>query len=185
MKWGAKNPKPLRLIMLVLTTLWIATAHPIVRAGDFLVVIVEQPHFYNTDTIAVPDTWLDKIRGGFDSGNGVMISFGIERATYINGVLKTSTSFNLPPNLLSAGAVIKGRVAAENFTVIQNGAGNTDKAHTAPGELQGTFIQNSLDNQAIRATTTINAITNTSQVMKSLNFGSTLRDALGAAVVGR
>ena len=138
----------------------------------------------DTLVVAVDDTVLTDIRGGFASSDGVMISFGIERVTYINGILNTTTSFNLPPAFLSANASANHRFLPENFSQIRRGFGNINSTAVGRGGFQGTFIQNSLDNQSIRATTTINAVTNTSQVMKALNFGATVRDALGAAVAG-
>lgn len=38
---------------------------------------------------------LDEMRGGFDAG-GLQVSFGIERAVYINGALTVATSLNIP-----------------------------------------------------------------------------------------
>ncbi len=39
---------------------------------------------------------LDELRGGFDVGAGLQVSFGIERAVFINGALVVSTSLNIP-----------------------------------------------------------------------------------------
>ncbi len=38
---------------------------------------------------------LEDMRGGFDAG-GLQVSFGIERAVYINGALVVATSLNIP-----------------------------------------------------------------------------------------
>ncbi|MGO4808712.1 hypothetical protein AB4156_03785 [Cupriavidus sp. 2MCAB6] len=39
---------------------------------------------------------LDDLRGGFDVGAGLQVSFGIERAVYINGALVVATSLTIP-----------------------------------------------------------------------------------------
>ena len=44
---------------------------------------------------SVDDSTLDAMRGGFDFGAGLMVSFGIERAVTINGVLVTTTTINV------------------------------------------------------------------------------------------
>ena len=76
--------------------------------------------------VAVNDRRLDATRGGFDLGNGLLASFGIERAVYVNGNLVSSTSVNIPdigritPDQASALAAATGTV-----NIIQNGANNT------------------------------------------------------------
>ena len=39
---------------------------------------------------------LEALRGGFDVGAGLQVSFGIDRAVLINGQLVVSTSLNIP-----------------------------------------------------------------------------------------
>jgi hypothetical protein len=65
--------------------------------------------------LAVSDNSLDQMRGGFDAGAGLMVSFGIERAVYINGNLTTSISFNIPD--VSKLAADQVRIAA-NQTIL-------------------------------------------------------------------
>ena len=44
---------------------------------------------------AMSDNKLDRMRGGFSLPNGLQISFGIERAVYVNGNLVSTTSLNI------------------------------------------------------------------------------------------
>ena len=44
--------------------------------------------------MAISDNALDRLRGGFDIGGGLMVNFGITRAVYINGDLVTQTTLN-------------------------------------------------------------------------------------------
>ena len=185
MRRVAKTSNRLELIQVAIAALSFTAASASPLAAERSQLMQKRQQLYGRDASFVSDTVLDQMRGGFTLADGVMITFGIERATYINGVLKTSTSLNLPLNLLSAGSTVKLPIRFENSTQVQNGSGNVHARGAADGNLQGTFIQNALNNQSIRATTTVNAIRNTSQVMKSLNFAATLRDAIGATVGGR
>jgi hypothetical protein len=131
--------------------------------------------------VAVSDHRLDATRGGFDLGNGLLASFGIERAVYINGNLVSSTSVNIP----DIGRITPdqaGALAAATGTanIIQNGANNTVDPATFDHATAATVIQNSLDNQDIRSLTTINATVNSQNMLRSLG----LQESLQAGVIG-
>lgn len=131
--------------------------------------------------VAVSDRRLDATRGGFDLGNGLLASFGIERAVYINGNLVTSSSVQVPdigrmtPDQARALAAATGTV-----NVIQNGAGNSVDASAFNQVTAATVIQNSLDNQDIRSLTTIHAAVNSQLAFRSLN----LQQSLQAGLIG-
>ncbi|WP_189440271.1 hypothetical protein [Rhodanobacter panaciterrae] len=131
--------------------------------------------------LAVSDRQLDTTRGGFDMGNGLLASFGIERAVYINGNLVSSTSVNIPdigrmtPDQASALAAATGTV-----NIIQNGANNTVDPATFDHATAATVIQNSLDNQDIRSLTTINVTANSQNLFRSLG----LQESLQAGLIG-
>ena len=131
--------------------------------------------------IAVSDRRLDATRGGFDLGNGLLASFGIERAVYINGNLVSSTSVNIPdigrmtPDQASALAAATGAA-----NIIQNGANNTVDPATFDHATAATVIQNSLDNQDIRSLTTINTTVNSQNMFRSLG----LQESLQAGLIG-
>jgi hypothetical protein len=81
--------------------------------------------------LAVSDNLLDGERGGFDFGNGLKFSIGIERATYINGALITTTSFNFN-NLERLGPELAAQINQSVLALIQNGPRNTmDRGPTA------------------------------------------------------
>jgi len=130
---------------------------------------------------AVSGQRLDAVRGGFDFGNGLLASFGIARAIYINGNLVASSSVQVPdigrmtPDQAAALAATAGTVS-----VIQNGAGNSVDASAFNQVTAATVIQNSLDNQDIRSLTTINAAVNSQVAFRSLN----LQQSLQAGLVG-
>jgi hypothetical protein len=135
--------------------------------------------------MAVSNHTLDSQRGGFDLGAGLLVSFGITRAVYVNGDLVTQTSLNFGrvADLTPAQASqLAKQVAALNL--VQVGPGNS----VAPDVLAnrtGTIIQNTLNNQRIVNQTVINARSNAAGMIKNLNVQNTLSDALNRSAAGR
>ena len=69
---------------------------------------------------------LTSMRGGFDLGAGLLVSFGITRSVSINGSLIVTTSFNIPNLSMITppqAALVNQQVGA--FNLVQNGPGNT------------------------------------------------------------
>ena len=139
--------------------------------------------------IALPDATLADLRGGFDLGNGLRVSFGIERAIYINGALVTTAALNI--GALGSGAAsqspLQNGISRGNegmsAAIIQDGRANFVQGLGAvTNPVAATVIQNTLNDQSIRSLTTINAAVNSLQILKTLNTGGVLHDALGAAV---
>jgi len=122
---------------------------------------------------------LDEVRGGFDFGDGLVASLGIQELAYINGNLVTSTSINIP-NIGQITAQQATALASVLSTVnfVQNGPGNPT-ASSSPIQNAGlaTVIQNSLNNQSISTLTTLNISVNTLEVLHELNLQSTLQAA--------
>lgn len=84
------------------------------------------PGARDTTWMTVGDDTLAAMRGGFDLGGGVMVSFGISRVVTVNGVVLSSTSFQLP----DLGRITAAQIAAfERYlgstSVVQVGSGNT------------------------------------------------------------
>ncbi|WP_051244515.1 hypothetical protein [Azohydromonas australica] len=130
--------------------------------------------------VALDETALDTLRGGFVGDGGLRISFGIERAVYVNGSLVTTTSLNLSElGTLSAGkaAAMKLPEVGNRIALIQNGAGNAVLTSLGPRAI-GTVIQNTLDGQKIQTLTTINATANSLGVLKSIEAQRNLRSAI-------
>lgn len=101
------------------------------------------------------DADLEAIRGGFETGSGLQISFGLEQVTSINGVLQTRMAFYIP-NIVGSEP---GAVKVDDWTsnVIQNGAGNT-LSLAATDQIPAAVlnvVQNTLDHQVIQNLTVI------------------------------
>ena len=149
--------------------------------------------------IRVSDAQLDSARGGFDV-NSTLLSIGISRAVFINDELVITTTLNIPglsanshvssPATLTRqlGAGAKSDVPAtgaptspvviingNGMSLIQNGPGNTAALQqNLPSA--GFIVQNTLDNQAIRSLTTINAKVLSESIVKGLNMTTSMRD---------
>ncbi|MGO4390990.1 hypothetical protein AB4Z46_06510 [Variovorax sp. M-6] len=133
--------------------------------------------------MAVGDSTLDHLRGGFDPGNGLLVTFGIARAVYINGNLVTQTTLNFGQlNTLNAAqaAQLSRQMAALNL--VQNGPGNIFEPQQAG--TSGTVIQNTLDNQHIVNRTVIDASSNGLGMVKNFNTQSAVSEGVARAIGG-
>ena len=140
--------------------------------------------------VALNDPLLDTLRGGFDFGNGLRVSFGFVRTVAINGDLVRRTSFNFPdlksitPDqarsageaLAQAGVVQNGR----NNVVVSNDTAALAKVSVAtePAVAAATIVQNSLNNQRISSLTEINTAVNSMGMIKNMNAQLALKEAL-------
>lgn len=127
---------------------------------------------------AVDDATLAQSRGGFDGGNGLLVSLSVDRLLSLNGNTVASSQMSVPDVAKAAAA---GGVSS--FHSAQFGAGNALLLPNQP--LAGLVLQNSANDQLIRAQTTIDATVNSLSVLKNLNFGDSLRQALSTAIVPR
>lgn len=130
-------------------------------------------------SMPVSDGRLAGFRGGFDLGGGLVASFGIDRAIYINGNLVAKVSVNIPDLARIDGQQASALAALANgVTLIRNGPGNfVDPAsfNRATGAI---VIQNSLDNQQIQALTTLDTTVRNLNQFSSLNIANSLQQAL-------
>ncbi len=133
----------------------------------------------------VGDDKLDSMRGGFDLGAGMMVSFGVTRAVYVNGALVATTSFQVADvgRLTSTQAQQFGNQLA-GLNLVQNGPGNVFQA-TLPSSTLATFVQNTLDNQRIQSRTVIDATTNGASLVRGINTGAAIQAAVRNSIGGR
>lgn len=119
---------------------------------------------------------LSELRGGFESGE-LRASFGIERATYVNGELVTRINVDIA----DLGAITTEEATAldralSSVVLIQNGPNNAfDAASAVAG---ATIIQNTLDDQHIVTLTTMSVDVNTLATMQGMNVNESLQQAL-------
>ncbi|MDM0085932.1 MULTISPECIES: hypothetical protein [unclassified Variovorax] len=175
---------PLRLALVLLLALAAATAGA--QPGN------KTPAAPRATWMTVGDATLESMRGGFDLGGGLMVSFGISRAITVNGVLLAATTFNIPDvariTAVQAAALERQmnstslvQVGPNNSVVAASSvAGAAAGAAAAPASMPAaaTVVQNTLDNQLIQTRTLIDTTTNAMSLAKSINAAGALRDAL-------
>ena len=163
------------LPVLLLSMMGLATAGPIGSA----------PTQAFNPSAAVDSATLDQARGGFLTANGLVVSLGLERMVSINGTVVERTELQLGDiGKLARGEGTFSRDALGELRLIQNGDVRT-MAGNASNLLGGTVIQNSLNDQIIKNQTSINATVNTAGMLRALNFGTSLNNALSTAVAPR
>lgn len=134
---------------------------------------------------AVDPAALDDLRGGFETPGGLIVSLGIERIVTINGNVAERSQLELGDlGTLTSGMSKISAETAGQVRLIQNGVGTTN-LKLGRDVLGGTFIQNSLNNQLINNQTIINASVDARGLLQTMNFQSTLANALNTAVTGR
>lgn len=132
--------------------------------------------------LPLSDSTLEQARGGFDLGNGLLVSLGVERLVSINGNLVASSNFSIADvTKLSGAEALRAGAALAALTLVQNGPGNV----FLPGGMDqagALVIQNSANDQLIRSQTTISTTVNSLSLLKTLQFEGALRDALSNVV---
>ena len=128
----------------------------------------------------VDEATLDSLRGGFEAPGGLRMSFGIERAVFINGVLHSTTHLKLE----DLGQVVATLPPGATLAVIQNGPGNS-VATTLPANVLGTVIQNSLDDQTLQVVNKIDIKVNSAEMLRGALMQQSLQDALNRSSLTR
>ncbi len=123
------------------------------------------------DWVPVDEDVLADARGGFDGGNGLLVSLSVDRVLSLNG------------NVIASGQLSTADAARPAFQIARIGEGNALLQAAQP--LAGLLLQNSANDQLIRSQTTIDATVNSLSILKHMNFGDSLRQSLSTAIVPR
>jgi hypothetical protein len=133
--------------------------------------------------VAVSNSRLDGMRGGFETDSGLQISFGIQRAIYVNGNLVTSNSVNIPDiGQMNAAQASALAAVANTVNVVQIGPNNSFDPASLTHATAATVVQNSLSNQNIQTLTTLSTAVNTLDAFKNMNLQNTLQSALTGSI---
>ena len=131
--------------------------------------------------VAIDPVRLDALRGGFDVGNGMTLSFGVERAVMVNGELVATMRVNVPDVARMTEQQAQQLAKFNEGVLVQVGPGNT----VSPGSnIGGVVIQNSLDNQALSTVTRIDVGVDTLATFQNLNAQAAMQSAIAAATRG-
>lgn len=135
---------------------------------------------------AVACSTLDAYRGGFITDTGMTVTLGLERLVSVNGNLIDQSTVNLGDlGKLTSGQAQLTPDQLGQIRLIQNGGGSTFAGNMGSGALGATVIQNTLNDQLIRSQTVINASVDARGMLQTMNFQSTLSNALNSAAAGR
>ena len=129
---------------------------------------------------AIAHERLDGMRGGFQLPSGLVLSFGVERAVWVNGALVASTRVQINDIAQMTPQQAEQLLAFQQGMGIQVGGGNV---LVAPGG-GALVIQNTRDNQAIRALTTLSVDVGTLGTFQQLNAHDALQAAVLAGIGG-
>jgi hypothetical protein len=133
--------------------------------------------------VAVSNSRLAGMRGGFETDSGLQISFGIQRAIYVNGNLVTSTSVNIPDiGQMNAAQATALAAVANTVNLVQIGPGNSFDPTSLTHTTAATVVQNSLSNQNIQSLTTLSTAVNTLDAFKNMNLQNTLQSAQAGSI---
>ncbi|UNK49956.1 hypothetical protein MNR01_02640 [Lysobacter sp. S4-A87] len=128
--------------------------------------------------VPVDPALLEDMRGGFQTASGMSLSFGIERAVFVNGELLSSTQVHIPDITHMTTDQAQELARFNQGQVIQVGEGNTVEPSTT---FNGLLIQNTRNDQDIRALTTVNVGVDTLSAFQDLNLQQALQNATVAA----
>ncbi len=131
--------------------------------------------------VAIDPVRLDAMRGGFDVGNGMVLSFGVERAVMVNGELVATMRVNIPDVARMTVQQAEQLAKFNEGVLVQVGQGNT----VAPSaDFSGVIIQNSLDNQDLRTVTKLDISVDTLGMFQNLNTQAAMQSAMAASTRG-
>lgn len=142
------------------------------------------------NALLVSTELLEQMRGGYersDGANTLKVTFGVERAVYVNGALVSTSSLALDGlgRLVGSGAAAQGLPAgASGLTAdsLRLGAGNALATNATELPTGALVLQNSLNDQRLEARTTINAVVEGAQLMRAARLESIMRDSSVGAV---
>ncbi len=122
---------------------------------------------------------LDSMRGGFTSADGLEISFGIEQAVFIDGVLQLATNLKTleVTNMLRKQGV-PGKtdpMVTQGLNIMQSDFSTVTMAVDGIGSRIDTIIQNSGNQRVIDSITLINASVSSLGLFRELNLLNTLQ----------
>lgn len=130
---------------------------------------------FGDEWVPIDPDRLDEMRGGFELPSGQVLSFGIERAVYVNGELLASNTLRISDLSKVSAADVKAIADFNQGLVVQIGDGNRFEPVKVPA---GVVIQNTLDNQHIITVTRMDVGSNVLSSFQELNNASALHDSL-------
>jgi hypothetical protein len=130
-----------------------------------------------TESVAVPESALDALRGGFDIPANLHASLQLERVVTANGEQIAHLAADIADIGHMTVADAEALAHAAGTLVIQGGPNNAFNLMDGP---TATVIQNTLNDQHLVAVTTLNVQVNSLPAFREIAFQDALRDGLGS-----
>lgn len=149
------------------------------EAGPSAAAAIAAPSPFGDGARPVGDEALGEMRGGFTTDGGLQVSFGIDRAVYVDGNLVAQTHLEVNQlGQLSAGGVQSTPVAG-NVAVLQGGT----VLQTIPlPQGVATVIQNAADSRQLQSVTSVNAVVNSLALWHRLDVQTAVSEGLVGAL---
>lgn len=136
------------------------------------------------DLVPLPTARLASLRGGFEVAPGLNLSFGFERAVYVNGELIASSrlaisalgnvSTSTTPSAAALAAASSAMPQSGNTLIVANG-GVAVQLPSTTNIISG--VQNTLNNQTIQVRTTIDATLSSMTQFRAQLFSDAFRQS--------
>ena len=130
-----------------------------------------------TESVAVPESALDALRGGFDIPANLHASLQLERVVTANGEQIAHLAADIADIGHMTVADAEALAHAAGTLVIQGGPNNAFNLMDGPTAM---VIQNTLNDQHLVAVTTLNVQVNSLPAFRGIAFQDALRDGLGS-----
>jgi len=130
-----------------------------------------------TESVAVPESALDALRGGFDIPANLHASLQLERVVTANGEQIAHLAADIADIGHMTVADAEALAHAAGTLVIQAGPNNAFNLMDGPTAM---VIQNTLNDQHLVAVTTLNVQVNSLPAFREIAFQDALRDGLGS-----
>lgn len=130
-----------------------------------------------TESVAVPESALDALRGGFDIPANLHASLQLERVVTANGEQIAHLAADIADIGHMTVADAEALAHAAGTLVIQGGPNNAFNLMDGPTAM---VIQNTLNDQHLVAVTTLNVQVNSLPAFREIAFQDALRDGLGS-----
>jgi len=130
-----------------------------------------------TESVAVPESALDALRGGFDIPANLHASLQLERVVTANGEQIAQLAADIADIGHMTVADAEALAHAAGTLVIQGGPNNAFNLMDGPTAM---VIQNTLNDQHLVAVTTLNVQVNSLPAFREIAFQDALRDGLGS-----
>lgn len=135
--------------------------------------------FADLEADAAIDQELDSMRGGLTSADGLEISFGVEQAVFIDGILQVVTNFTTLPITSILQQQVDARdtnlTLTQRLNIMQSDFSTITVSADGMGSRLDTIIQNSGDQRVIDSFTLINASVSSLRLFRELNLLNTLQ----------